>query len=155
MNLQQTIDDLFLSQRNEWKLLDTAIKQLDNVKVKDFEWSGGARVEVQFNPARMVSTSAKIDKETIEKRPCFLCPNNRPKEQKEIPFLDKYLILANPYPILRNHLTISFRSHVAQRIRKKIGDMLILAESLPNYVVFYNGPKCGASAPDHFHLQAG
>lgn len=83
MNLQQTIDDLFLSQRNEWKLLDTAIKQLDNVKVKDFEWSGGARVEVQFNPARMVSTSAKIDKETIEKRPCFLCPNNRPKEQKE------------------------------------------------------------------------
>jgi len=155
MNLQQTIDELFLSQRKEWKLLDTAIKQLDNVKVKDIVWGGDISVKVQFNPARMVSTSAKIDKEAIEKRPCFLCPKNRPKEQKGIPFLNKYLILANPYPILRNHLTIPFHSHVAQRIRKKIGDMLVLAESLPDYVVFYNGPKCGASAPDHFHLQAG
>lgn len=155
MNLSRAIDDLFLSQRNEWKLLDAGIRQLDNVKVKDIEWSGGVFVEIQFNPTRNISTLAKINNDALEKRPCFLCPENRPNEQKEIPFLNKYHILTNPYPILRNHITIAFYSHVPQRIQGKISDMLVLAEFLPDYIVFYNGPKCGASAPDHYHLQAG
>lgn len=155
MNLQSEIDILFASQRKEWEQLDVAVKQLDAVRVKEFSWGGNTSVAIQFNPARMLSASAKVDKQHIEKRPCFLCDENRPKVQRGIPFLDKYTILCNPFPILPKHLTIPIHSHVPQRIRKKIGDMLTLAEQLPDYVVFYNGPKCGASAPDHFHLQAG
>ena len=86
---------------------------------------------------------------------CFLCEENRPTEQMSIPFIKKYAILCNPFPILKNHLTIALHSHVPQRIRHKIADMLTLAEQLDDYIVFYNGPKCGASAPDHFHFQAG
>ncbi|MDD3787533.1 MAG: DUF4922 domain-containing protein [Petrimonas sp.] len=155
MNLQKEIDDLFLSQQKEWKSLHEAINLLDNVKLKNFRWGKDVSVTVQFNPGRISSASAKVDKKNIEKRACFLCAENRPIEQKGISFLDKYVILINPFPILRNHLTIPLHSHVPQRIGKKIGDMLTLAQHLPDYIVFYNGPKCGASAPDHFHLQAG
>lgn len=155
MQLQQSVDILFAEQQKEWNQLKTAIEQLGRVRVKEFEWGNNIGVKVQFNPARIASASAKIDKNSIEKRPCFLCADNRPLVQSGIPFLDKYIILANPFPILKNHLTIPIHSHVPQRIGKKIGDMLALAEQLPDYIVFYNGPKCGASAPDHFHLQAG
>lgn len=155
MDLQSQINDLIASQRQEWKALDEGIRQLDQVKLKSFTWGDQVLVKAQFNPARIISTAAKIDRTNLENRPCFLCAANRPKEQRGISFLDKYTILANPFPILSNHLTIAFHSHVPQRIRKKTGDMLALAEALPDYLVFYNGPKCGASAPDHFHLQAG
>lgn len=155
MNLQEEIDELFISQQNEWALLNKGIFQLNNVREREFTWGGDYTVKIQFNPARIVSTAASIRKEDLGKRPCFLCEANRSKQQRGIPFLDKYIILCNPYPILRNHLTIPLHSHVPQRIRKKVGDMLRLASLLPDYVVFYNGPKCGASAPDHFHLQAG
>lgn len=155
MSLQNEINHLFASQTQEWEQLNVAVKQLNTVSVKEFDWGGNTSVSVQFNPARITSTAAKVDKWNIEQRPCFLCEENRPKIQCGIPFLDKYTILCNPYPILEKHLTIPIHSHVPQRIRKKIGDMLALAEQLPDYIVFYNGPKCGASSPDHFHLQAG
>lgn len=155
MDLQTEISLLFSAQQNDWEQLSNGIRQLDNVREKEFTWGGDYRVKVQFNPARMVSTAATITREAIEKRPCFLCEANRPSSQRGIPFLEKYTILCNPFPILRNHLTIPIHSHVPQRIRKKTGDMLALAEQLPDYLIFYNGPKCGASAPDHFHLQAG
>jgi ATP adenylyltransferase/5',5'''-P-1,P-4-tetraphosphate phosphorylase II len=155
MNLQKQVDELIASQRDDWKEFNEALHQLDQVKVKTFYWGKEVSVNVQYNPGRIVSTAANIDKQNILVRPCFLCETNRPKEQRGISFLDKYTILANPFPILKNHLTIPIHSHVPQRIRKKTGDMLTLAEALPDYIVFYNGPKCGASAPDHFHLQAG
>lgn len=155
MNLQTEISNLFTKQQEEWEQLRNAMGQLDKIKEKAFSWGDRFTVSVQFNPARMTSTAAKTDKEEIEKRPCFLCETNRPKLQKAIPFLEKYTILCNPFPILRNHITIPILSHVPQRIRNKTGDMLTLAEELPDYIVFYNGPKCGASAPDHFHMQAG
>ncbi len=155
MSLQKEIDNLFALQRQEWMQLGKSIEQLDAIRTNDFSWGDSISAKVQINPARMVSTAAKIDKKEIEKRPCFLCEANRPPEQKGIEFLDKYIILCNPFPILRNHLTVPLHSHVPQRIRKKIGDMLELARLLPDYIVFYNGPKCGASAPDHFHFQAG
>lgn len=155
MNLQKSIEQLFLSQQRQWHQLDKSIQELANVRVKRFVWGNDAEVMVQFNPARIASASAKVDKKNIEKRPCFLCEANRPIEQQGIPFLEKYIILCNPFPILSNHLTIPLHSHVPQRIRNKITDMLTLAEQLPDYIVFYNGPQCGASAPDHFHLQAG
>ncbi|WP_294081163.1 DUF4922 domain-containing protein [Proteiniphilum sp. UBA5384] len=155
MDLQTEISHLFSAQQNDWEQLNKGIRQLDGIREKEFTWGGDYRVRIQFNPARMSSTSAAITKEDIEKRPCFLCEINRPSQQRGIPLLEKYTILCNPYPILRNHLTIPIHSHVPQRIRQKTGDMLTLAEQLPDYLIFYNGPKCGASAPDHFHLQAG
>ena len=155
MQLQRKIDQLFIEQQRDWEQLRAATEQLDHINVKEFNWGNELKVNIQFNPSRMESVSAKVDKGSLEKRPCFLCEKNRPKAQSGIPFLNKYIILLNPFPILRNHLTIALHSHVPQRIRKKTGDMLTLAELLPDYIVFYNGPKCGASAPDHFHLQAG
>lgn len=155
MDLQSEINHLFSAQQEDWLQLKDGVLQLDNLREREFTWGSDYHVRLQFNPARMVSTAAAISKEMIEKRPCFLCEANRPAQQKGIPFMGKYIILCNPFPILRNHLTIPLYSHVPQRIRKKVGDMLTLAELLPDYLIFYNGPKCGASAPDHFHLQAG
>ena len=155
MDLQSEIQNLYISQQEEWESFRNGVKQLDNIQIKSFQWGDDVKVNVQFNPARITSTSAKVDDKNIKQRTCFLCAQNRPALQHGITFLDKYSILVNPYPILRNHLTIPIHSHVPQRIRKKIGDMLSLAEQLPDYVIFYNGPKSGASAPDHFHFQAG
>lgn len=112
-------------------------------------------ISVQYNPARIVSTGAKVDAKSISKRPCFLCDANRPAEQIDLPLLGKYKLLVNPFPILPEHFTIPLRSHTPQRILGNYEDMMRIASSLDNYFVFYNGPKCGASAPDHMHFQAG
>jgi hypothetical protein len=155
MNLQNKIHHLFSTQREAWKLLDDNCTQMSNIELKWLVWGSDAEVVLQYNPSRIISASAKVDKKSIEERKCFLCAENRPDMQQGIPFMDKYIILCNPFPILQNHLTIPLHSHVPQLIGKKINDMLSLAELLPNYIVFYNGAKCGASAPDHFHFQAG
>ena len=155
MDLQKKIQHLFSTQRQAWKLLDDNCNQMSNIELKWLEWKNDAEVVLQYNPSRIISASAKVDKKSIEERKCFLCAENRPNMQQGISFMDKYIILCNPFPILQNHLTIPLHSHVPQLIGKKINDMLSLAELLPNYVVFYNGAKCGASAPDHFHFQAG
>ena len=155
MNLQTKIIQLFSSQREEWKLLDDNCNEMLNIEVRSLRWGNDVEVVLQYNPSRFISASAKIDDKSIKERKCFLCAENRPQVQKGIPFLDKYMILCNPYPILENHITIPLHSHVPQLMGKKMSDMLSLTEMLPNYIVFYNGPKCGASAPDHFHFQAG
>ena len=155
MNLQKKINLLFSTQREAWKLLDDNCSQMSNIELKRLDWGSDAEVVLQYNPSRIISASAKVDKKSIKERKCFLCAENRPNMQQGIPFMDKYIILCNPFPILQNHLTIPLHSHVPQLIGKKINDMLSLAELLPNYIVFYNGAKCGASAPDHFHFQAG
>ncbi len=155
MDLQSEVNKLIESQRKEWKDFDQRVHDLSNLQTKRLSWDNSLYVDIQFNPARIVSSGAKVDAKNIEKRPCFLCEANRPTVQWGIPFLEKYIILVNPFPILKNHLTIPLHSHVPQRIGNKLGDLLSLAENLPDYVVFYNGPKSGASAPDHFHFQAG
>ncbi len=155
MSLQKEIEQLFSSQKIEWELLQSNIKQLANVEQRSITWGNEIEVVLQYNPARIASASAKVDKKSIQERACFLCAENRPEIQKGIPFMDKYIILCNPFPILQNHLTIPLHSHVPQLIGKKMDDMLSLTEQLPDYFIFYNGPKCGASAPDHFHFQAG
>ena len=116
MNLQTEINELFVKQQDEWEQLKKAIEQLDKIREKEFSWGDTFTVRVQFNPARMTSTAAKTDKEAVEKRPCFLCETNRPLLQRGVPFLGKYSILCNPFPILRNHVTIPIHSHVPQRI---------------------------------------
>jgi len=109
---------------------------------------------VQFNPARIVSSGAKVDAKTIAERKCFLCAANRPTEQKSVEFGD-YEILVNPFPIFPEHFTIPHKEHINQQIKPYFADMLKLARALDDYLIFYNGPRCGASAPDHLHFQAG
>lgn len=127
---------------------------LSNVKVKNITVDG-MPFKVQFNPARIVSSAAKVDKASLAARPCFLCENNRPAEQDGIVWKERYTILINPFPIFRRHLTIPDISHTEQLIAGRMTDMMDLAAALEDYTVFYNGPRCGASAPDHMHFQAG
>jgi ATP adenylyltransferase/5',5'''-P-1,P-4-tetraphosphate phosphorylase II len=151
---KQELNAFFQTQLAEWPLSAQNYEALKKVQTKDFAFDG-FKVQVQFNPARIQSSAAKIDTKSIRERKCFLCQANRPLEQRMVPFGDEYQILVNPYPIFPRHLTIPSIGHVEQLISGRYGDMLDLAETLDDFVVFYNGPKCGASAPDHVHFQAG
>jgi hypothetical protein len=153
--VQREIEMLFARQQQEWEQLRCTIEQMKEPRLKRFAWGEEHVVYVQLNPARMTSVAAKSGAADIGNRPCLLCEANRPMEQKGISFLEKYIILCNPYPIIKQHLTIALHSHVPQRIRRKMGDMLTLAQELSDYIIFYNGAKSGASIPEHFHFQAG
>ncbi|MDR2148617.1 MAG: DUF4922 domain-containing protein [Tannerella sp.] len=143
------IRELFHAQLQDWELAGKNYEALQHVEVKEF-----GDQKVQFNPARIVSSGAKMDEKSIRERKCFLCETNRPKEQKYLLYND-YQILVNPFPVFPEHFTISVAEHAEQLIYSRFPDMLDLAKLLDEYVLFYNGPKCGASAPDHAHFQAG
>lgn len=147
------IESLFERQMNAWPEAAQRIRDLAE-KVERREV--GPYI-VQWNPARAVSTLAKVDKTSLEKRPCFLCRDNRPAMQEGISILDgRWEVLINPFPILERHLTIVSTQHTPQRLtRKDFEDMMEISRMLTGFVVFYNGARCGASAPDHKHLQAG
>lgn len=114
----------------------------------------GYKVVAQHNPARAVSSGAKLDKATIAKRKCFLCAENRPVDQPSVGYNENFEILKNPFPILKKHLTIPLLRHERQEILPHFATMLDLSKDLPDFTLLYNGPKCGASAPDHMHFQA-
>ena len=154
MDTKQKIERLLTDQLSAWELAGNNYAALARIKVKDLNVNG-MHYKVQFNPARIVSSAAKVDAQSIQERKCFLCPANLPAMQRGIPFKDNYQILINPFPIFPKHLTVPALEHVDQRIKKRFGDMLDLAAIAEDYIVFYNGPKCGASAPDHAHFQAG
>ena len=141
------------AQRAEWPLAARNFAALDGVEVRSIAMPG-MDIKVQFNPARIVSRGAKVDARSLAERPCFLCDKNRPAEQRGIDWRG-YTVLVNPFPIFPRHLTIPTVGHTPQRIQGRVADMLALAAELPGYTVFYNGPRCGASAPDHMHFQAG
>lgn len=147
-------NDLFHSQLNEWELAKTNFDALQRVETKEFDFSDFI-IKVQFNPARIQSSAAKVDAKSIQERKCFLCPDNLPVVQKGIPFGSGYQVLVNPFPIFPEHFTIPTFQHTDQLILDRYGDMLDLSKAMDNYTIFYNGPKCGASAPDHAHFQAG
>jgi ATP adenylyltransferase/5',5'''-P-1,P-4-tetraphosphate phosphorylase II len=152
-NINEQAMSLVAFQKTTW---DTAAKNyeaLNRVQTKIFDF-GHFRIVTQFNAERVRSSAAKTDSKSISERPCFLCTKNLPVEQKGILYQDKYLILVNPYPIFPVHLTISKVTHTPQEILPYFSDLLKLSRSLNDFTVFYNGPKCGASAPDHFHFQA-
>lgn len=153
MTIQDQVNELFEQQLSVWEMARNNFEGLKTVQIREFDFDGFA-VKVQFNPARMVSSGAKVDAKTIAQRKCFLCAANRPEVQRGIEWRD-YDILINPFPIFPRHLTIPRREHVDQQLVPYISDMFDLARELPDFVVFYNGPKCGASAPDHMHFQAG
>ncbi|MDR0988972.1 MAG: DUF4922 domain-containing protein [Prevotellaceae bacterium] len=149
------IEELFKQQLAAWPQAHDNYAALSAVRTKEM-MVGDVRYKVQFNPARITSSAAKTDAKSIRERPCFLCAKNRPEVQTAIPFDGgRYEILVNPFPIFPRHLTIPAADHTLQLINGRMGDMLALAKELAGYTLFYNGPKCGASAPDHFHFQAG
>ncbi len=150
------INDFIKSQLQEWPMAAGNFEALKGVKVKELDVDG-MTIKVQFNPARIVSSSAKIDAKSLKERKCFLCGANRPEVQRGIEWGpdEKYIILINPFPIFPRHLTIPDQKHVDQLVFDRIKDMMDLAVELDEYTLFYNGPKCGASAPDHMHFQAG
>jgi len=151
--LNSKITELLHEQVSNWELARTNFAGLKTVRTKSFDF-GDFEVKVQFNPARIVSSGAKVDAKTIAERKCFLCTENRPTEQNSVDAGD-YLVLVNPFPIFPEHFTIPRKEHVDQLIKPYFADMLELAEALDDYLIFYNGPRCGASAPDHMHFQAG
>ena len=153
-NINTEVKKLIEEQLQEWPLAHQNYDALKTVRTKEFDF-GQFSIRVQFNPARIQSSAAKVDSKSIQERKCFLCPANLPAEQRGIPFGKDYLILVNPFPIFPLHLTIPSEKHTDQLIADRYEDMLDLAGVLEDFVVFYNGPKCGASAPDHVHFQAG
>ena len=149
-NREKGLTDFFHNQLNQWQDVAKRFEELKGVQTREV---GSALA--QFNPARLVSTGAKIDKATLAKRPCFLCEKNRPVEQIVLPFGEGFDILVNPFPILPVHFTIPSRHHQLQAIAENYVQIHRLLRAYPQLMVFYNGPKCGASAPDHLHFQAG
>ena len=154
LKLTTRINDLINQQTSEWDLARRNYEDLARIEKRSFQFED-CQLIAQFNPGRIHSSAAKTDRTSISERPCFLCKSNRPVEQAGVDFQGKYEILINPYPIFEKHLTIVGYEHVPQHFAGRLPDMLVLAEALPDFTIFYNGPKCGASAPDHFHFQAG
>ena len=152
-NLNNQVKSLFDEQVANWELARRNFAGLKTVQTKTFNFDD-FDIKVQFNPARIVSSGAKVDAKTIAERKCFLCSEHLPTEQKGIE-AGNYTILVNPFPIFPEHFTIPHTEHIRQQIKPFFGDMLELAKAMDDYVIFYNGPKCGASAPDHMHFQAG
>lgn len=144
----------FNRQMEQWELARNNFRDLHNIEQRTLSVDG-ISLAVQFNPARIVSTGAKIDKKSLEKRPCFLCRKNRPEEQMAKSIDKDFEILVNPYPILPVHFTIPMRTHQPQAIYHNYIEIHHILSDYPELMVFYNGPKCGASAPDHCHFQAG
>jgi len=148
------IDELIRTQLSEWELSRINYEQLRLVRTRSISF-GSFEIIIQFNPERIRSSAAKVDSKSIGERPCFLCEKNRPSVQRGVDFRDDMTVLVNPFPIFPKHLTIASCDHKLQRILPNFISMLELARSIPGFTVFYNGPECGASAPDHFHFQAG
>ena len=146
-----SISRFFNRQLEKWTDARHRFRDLKHVDVKTL----GEQLKLQFNPARIVSTGAKIDKKTLGERPCFLCEKNRSKEQMTKQLDERFQLLVNPYPILPVHFTIPARKHQPQAIYKNYGEMHRFLSLHSELTIFYNGPKCGASAPDHMHFQAG
>jgi hypothetical protein len=148
------LEELFRRQARAWPQLAQGLEGLARAKTLPvrIDWF---HVFIRHIPHRVGSTTAAVDRESVAKRRCFLCAGNLPPEEEGVRFDEDFTIYCNPFPIVDRHLTIAHREHGLQRIANQFGNMLDLAAALPGYFVIYNGPECGASAPDHMHFQAG
>ena len=150
------VEDFFQSEKKNWPEAANRYEALSGVQTKALPLGGvEGGLSAQWNPARMVSTGADISKQALQKRPCFLCESNRPAEQHALPVMQQYQLLINPFPILPRHFTIPACQHTPQHIKGRFQDLFRIAQQMPDCMVFYNGPMCGASCPDHMHFQAG
>jgi hypothetical protein len=153
LSLPMLCRNLFDAQKKSWPKLAEACRNLASVRLRKL--SGCYKIYLQYNPARAVNSGASVDSESIKNRPCFLCEKNLPAQQLGVVYRNQYLILCNPAPIFEKHFTVVSLRHEPQEIASSINWLLQLGADLsPDYTVFYNGPACGASAPDHLHFQA-
>ncbi len=152
--MTREVEDLFVRQLRQWPQLAKGVEGLAQAKTRRvrIDWYD---IFIRHIPHRMASTTAVVDRESIAKRPCFLCADNLPAEEEGLQFDENFTIYCNPFPIVDHHLTIAHKEHGSQRIANQFGNMLDLGVALDGYFVVYNGPECGASAPDHMHFQAG
>ncbi len=152
----KSISGFINDQLSVWPMACANFRALRHVAVREFS-VGGLGVRAQFNPSRLGSSAAKTDSASLRERPCFLCPENRYPEQISLRFDGRkgktYDILVNPFPVFADHVVVAFGTHTEQSIWKRFVDLLDLARTYPDFIFFYNGPKCGASAPDHHHFQ--
>ena len=152
---QDEVDQLIADQLESWDEVRERFKALQqNVIIKSLE-NDHHSLSAQFNPLRIVSTGANVQAKSIQKRPCFLCDMNRPAVQSALPVEGAFQVLINPFPILPKHITIPTRLHIPQTIGKHFAAFCRIVERLQDYIIFYNGPRSGASAPDHAHFQGG
>jgi len=152
--LESRVAALIDQQYDTWPLFRAGIDAFAKIETRRVRVEE-SEVVVQHNPHRVRSTSARVDRESIKNRPCFLCPESLPVEEKGIAYGDDLVILCNPFPVLERHLSIVHREHIPQQIEGNVETLLSLAQHLgSSYFVLYNGPECGASAPDHLHFQA-
>ena len=146
--------EFLLDQNHTWKLSADNYLGLDKVEERVFPFDG-FNVKVQFNPERIRSSAAKVDKDSIAARKCFLCYENRPDVQKSLELDRNFILLVNPFPIFQTHFTIPSNQHIGQLLISSLEAMFDIARTMEGYTLFYNGPESGASAPDHLHFQAG
>jgi hypothetical protein len=151
--LAGAVERLFEQQRTSWPLLARGLAGLRQSRTRTLR-IGPHSIAVRHIPHRLKSTTAPVDVASIGARPCFLCLQDLPPEQRGVAIGEEWVALCNPFPILERHLTIVHREHVPQRLSGRIGALLVLAQALPTSFLIYNGPECGASAPDHLHFQA-
>ena len=144
---------LYNEQLTEWNDFRERVLQLDQIELKKFNF-GNHTIFTQFNPAREVSSNAKLDAKSIANRKCFLCEENRPTVQRGVAISKDFTVCVNPFPILKGHLTIISNKHQPQAILPVIADFISFTKELPDFTLLYNGPASGASAPDHLHFQA-
>ncbi|MCK9425229.1 MAG: DUF4922 domain-containing protein [Ignavibacteriaceae bacterium] len=155
INYCEAAKNLIRQQKISWEQCKNGYSTLESVEVKVFHFDNFS-IKLQFNPGRMISTSAKVDTKSINERKCFLCKENLPQEQQSLEYKDDFLILVNPFPIFPEHFTLPSIHHSKQNIEDSFPVLMDFCKDLsPDYSVFYNGPRCGASAPDHLHFQAG
>lgn len=157
MQLQRALERLYRQQLEAWPACRDNYAALENMEIRWLEVDGRA-FRLQYNPARLASASATVRDGVVE-RPCFLCRSSRPASQLFLAYADavsgrRYEILVNPFPIVEHHFTIVAEEHTPQSLSDRLADMARLAEALPDYLVFFNGARSGASAPDHMHFQA-
>jgi hypothetical protein len=152
-SLVSAVDRLLESQAVDWPLLTRGLQGLRASQTR-VERVSGRDALVRHIPHRIKSTTAPVDAISVSQRPCFLCPMHLEPEEQGIPFNAEFTLYPNPFPILERHLTIVHTTHRLQRIAGQFGVFLELAEALPDSFIIYNGPECGASAPDHLHFQS-
>ena len=154
MDYTRVINKLITKQLRDWDLAGANYAALAGAVTRTVSL-GESTITLQYNPERRRSSAALVGTQPQSRQDCFLCSEHQPTRQKAVLWGNRYKIQVNPYPIFSRHLTIADLHHVPQQLAGRIGDMLQLAQSLPEFVVFYNGPRCGASAPGHMHFQAG
>ena len=157
MTLYQQISDMFSRELASHGRAFLNYQALSGVEVKDMTIDGFP-AKLFFNPARVRSVMADVSPEALQKRACFLCPDGVEEHQLthnwDSPTGHTYYIRVNPFPIFSPHFTVSSSVHERQELLPHLESMLHLAKELPEMTIFYNGPMCGASAPDHMHFQA-